>query len=303
MPVELDGRPWFWQFSPYGYFNEHGICVNREHTPMRVDRATLVELLDFVDQFPGYFLGCNAALPRIGGSVLAHDHFQGGGETLPMQVAPALAEMRVPGVEDLVVEVLDWPASAVRLVSRSREAIVEAGERLRAGWCAYRDPELGIEPTGPDGAVQSSVSPSVRVTDRGYEMCVILRNNAVSDEYPLGVFHAHPEYFFIKQEPIGLIEAQGLFVLPGRLVSQLDALEEAVLRGELPPDLEAFRLSYDEVREALAGETPDAVRARVREAVRAEVASICRRILGNVAVFPSPEALIAFLESLGWHLA
>lgn len=300
VPVTLGGEEWFWQFSPYGYFREHGICVNRAHVPMHVDRATFGRLLDFVERFPGYFLGCNAALPRIGGSVLSHDHYQGGGEVLPMQRTAALHALHVP---DAVVEILDWPASAVRVVSRSREAVVDTCERIRMAWAAYADPALGVESVGPDGEPQSSLAPSARITERGYEMSIVLRNNAVSETYPLGVFHAHPEYFFVKREGIGLIEAQGLFILPARLERQLGQLEDVLVSGRaLPGELAAFALAAEEVRDVMGGNggvgadgADKADRARVHTLVRDEIASICQRILGNIAVFPDEPALYAFL--------
>ena len=144
VPVTLGGEPWFWQFSPYGYFHQHGICVNTEHTPMHVDRDTFGHLLDFVDRFPGYFLGCNAALPRIGGSVLAHDHYQGGGEHLPMHKAAAWATFHMNGYPDAVVEILDWPGTAVRVVSRNRDAIVEISDMIRLAWQQFDDSAANI---------------------------------------------------------------------------------------------------------------------------------------------------------------
>ncbi|WP_231129400.1 galactose-1-phosphate uridylyltransferase [Bifidobacterium choloepi] len=325
VPVTLDGNPWFWQFSPYGYFHQHGICVNDDHVPMHVDRRTFARLLDFVDRFPGYFLGCNAALPRIGGSVLAHDHYQGGGEPLPMFRAATTGTYR-PGTcrpatsagEDVprngdpaggaasdsavVVETLDWPGTAVRVVSRSRDAVVETAETIRQGWVAYDNPAIGILHADADGP-RSAVSPSVLKTSRGYEMMLIFRNNAVSDEYPLGVFHAHPEYWPVKQEPIGLIEAQGLFVLPGRLVEQLGILEDALVTGgllaELPEPVGEFTLVWTEVRDRLAT-AGSFDRPAVRAALRDELGAVCYRILENTAVFKTPELMDGFLRSLGF---
>lgn len=305
--VELDARPWFWQFSPYGYFHQHGICVNREHTPMHVDESTFGNLLDFVNQFPDYFLGCNAALPRIGGSVLAHDHYQGGGEIMPMQRAAAWKTFVCPEVDDAVLEIIDWPASALRVRSRRRESIMRVCERIREAWVGYNDPTLGIASHGPDDSAQSSLAPIARYVSGvgeppAYEMSLILRNNAVSSQYPLGVFHAHPEYFFVKQEPIGLIEAMGLFVLPGRLVNQLGALEDALVAGnELPAGLAGFRLMWHAVRDDLGRSgSPARDRNAVRTAVREELGEICRRILGNIAVFPTHEGLERFVEHLGF---
>lgn len=298
MPVMLGGEPWFWQFSPYGYFNEHGICVNTAHTPMHVDRDTFVQLLDFVDRFSGYFLGCNAALPRIGGSVLAHDHFQGGGELLPMHKAPAWATLRLPAYPDATVEILDWPGTAVRVVSASRETIVEISDMIRRAWIEYDDPAADIASHDADGNRQSALSPSVIVTDRGYEMSLIFRNNAVSETYPDGIFHAHPEYYPVKQEPIGLIEAQGLFILPGRLVEQLGAIEDALVSGgDLPDAVGEFALEWEELTAALAGNRE---REAVRAAIREELGSVCERILGNTAVFKTKEQTRGFLASLGF---
>ena len=140
IPATLGDEPWFWQFSPYGYFYQHGICVNDEHTPMHVSRSTFGHLLDFVDRFPGYFLGCNAALPRIGGSVLAHDHYQGGGELLPMHKAAAWATMTLPEYPDATIEILDWPGTAVRVVAKSRDTIIEVCDKIREGWINYSTP-------------------------------------------------------------------------------------------------------------------------------------------------------------------
>lgn len=316
IPLTLGGQPWFWQFSPYGYFEQHGICVNRRHTPMHVSRETFVHLLDFVDQFPGYFLGCNAALPRIGGSVLAHDHYQGGLERLPMHTAHAWATLIPDGTtgqgEDpgdgrsprTIVEILDWPGTAVRVVSRSRQDIIDVSERIRAAWADYSDPAQGIACRDASGARQSSLSPACVITDRGYEMNLIFRNNAVSEEYPEGVFHAHPQYFAVKHEPIGLIEAQGLFILPARLIRQLRELEGVLLSGApLPDDLVAFRPQWDELVPVVGQlrQDGDATEEAVRQSVREELGSVCYRILENTAVFKNKSDTLEFLERIGFN--
>ena len=298
LPVTLGGESWFWQFSPYGYFDQHGICVNTDHTPMHVDRDTFGHLLDFVDRFPGYFLGCNAALPRIGGSVLAHDHYQGGGELLPMHKAAAWTSLTLAGYPDAVVEILDWPGAAVRVVSKNRQSIIDVSDIIREAWVGYDDAANGIASHDADGNRQSALSPSVIVTERGYEMSLIFRNNAVSDEYPEGIFHAHPEYWPVKQEPIGLIEAQGLFILPGRLVGQLGIVEEALAEGrDLPDEVSEFSLEWGELAETLAGNRD---REAIRQAIHDELGSVCYRILGNTAVFKQKATTQTFLESLGF---
>lgn len=296
IPMILGGHKWFWQFSPYGYFHEHGICVNAEHTPMHVDRETFGNLLDFVDRFPGYFLGCNAALPRIGGSVLAHDHYQGGGEHLPMHRAGTWRTLHLDGHPDTPVEILDWPGTVIRVVSYSRQEITEVSEAIRQAWAGYDNPDLNIVSQGPEGP-QSALSPSLIRTDRGYEMSLILRNNGISPELPDGIFHVHPEFYPVKQEPIGLIEAQGLFVLPGRLVSELSCLEEALVAGAgLPQRIADFSLEYDEIIRALRGAREP---GKVHSAVLDEIGSVCSRILGNTAVFKRPEQTEEFLRGLG----
>lgn len=296
IPLTLGGHDWFWQFSPYGYFREHGICVNADHTPMHVDKDTFGNLLDFVDRFPGYFLGCNAALPRIGGSVLAHDHYQGGGERLPVHQARAWRTLHLDGHPDTPIEILDWPGTVVRVVSPSRQEIIEVSEAVRQAWVDYDNPGLNIVNQGPEGR-QSALSPSLVKTDRGYEMSLILRNNGVSPEFPDGIFHVHPEFYPVKQEPIGLIEAQGLFVLPGRLVGQLACLEEALVAGTgLPEQVADFSLEYGEITKILQGShDPE----KVHEALKSEIGSVCARILGNTAVFKRPEQTEEFLRGLG----
>ncbi|MDT7510767.1 UDP-glucose--hexose-1-phosphate uridylyltransferase [Bifidobacterium sp. H6bp9] len=296
IPLTLGGHDWFWQFSPYGYFREHGICVNAAHTPMHVDKDSFGNLLDFVDRFPGYFLGCNAALPRIGGSVLAHDHYQGGGQRLPMHQAGAWRTLHLDGHPDTPIEILDWPGTVVRVVSPSRQEIIEVSETIRQAWVDYDNPDLNITSQGPEGR-QSALSPSLVKTDRGYEMSLILRNNGVSPEFPDGIFHVHPEFYPVKQEPIGLIEAQGLFVLPGRLVGQLACLEKALVAGTgLPEQVADFSLEYGEITKTLQGShDPD----QVHEALKSEIGSVCARILGNTAVFKRPEQTEGFLRGLG----
>lgn len=303
--LQLGGHDWFWQFSPYGYFAQHGICVNAQHTPMVVNRTTFVNLLDFVDQFPGYFIGCNAALPRIGGSVLAHDHYQGGGELMPMHRAKALTTLSIPAYDDAIVEILDWPGTAIRVVSANRNSIIDLSDMIRQAWVDYDNPRLSIHSHDSEGNRQSALSPTVILSDRGYEMSLILRNNAVNNQYPDGIFHAHPQYYSIKQEPIGLIEAQGLFILPGRLVSQLQLLKQALLTGKrLDESIADFRLPWQELHEQLSDSlnclSPQEANQLLDHAINEELGSICYRILNNTAVFKQKEDLLAFLTTLGF---
>ena len=295
----LDGQKWFWQFSPYGYFYQHGIAVNYEHIPMHVDKGTFTRLMDFVDLFPHYFIGSNAPLENIGGSVLAHDHYQGGGEILPMHVAKAAYTLKNASYPDAVVEVVDWAATVIRIVSKNRASIEEIGDAIITKWADYEDLSKSIIPRTGD-KVHNAVSPTVVKTARGYEMSINLRNNIETEEFPDGVFHVHPEFHVIKKESIGLIEAQGLFILPGRLEKQLADLEDLIVRGEpLTEELKDFAFVCDEIKALCKG---DFTKENVHRAVKKELGSVCNRILDNIAVFKDKKDTVAFMRDLGFEL-
>ena len=295
--LTLDGEKWFWQFSPYGYFYQHGIAVSYEHTPMHVDKGTFYRLMDFVDQFPHYFIGSNAALPRIGGSVLAHDHYQGGGEILPMHKAGVKMVFANDQYPDAIVEIVDWPNTVLRVVSTNRDTIAEISESIREKWVNYTDLEQGIIAIDEEG-IHSAVSPTVVKTARGYEMSIILRNNITTEQYPDGVFHAHPEFHVIKKESIGLIEAQGLFILPGRLENELNQIKELIHEGKgLTEELKDFHMIYDEILELCNG---DYSLENIAKAIEDELGSVCSRILDNTAVFKDIKYSVKFLQDLGF---
>lgn len=295
--MTLGGQKWFWQFSPYGYFYQHGITVNYEHTPMHVDCGTFTRLMDFVDEFPHYFIGSNAALPRIGGSVLAHDHYQGGGEILPMHKASAKMTYVSEKYDDAVVEIVNWPNTVFRVVSHNRNSISEISEMIRQKWVNYTDLEQQIVAFDEEGG-HSAVSPTVVKTNRGYEMSIILRNNTVTEEYPDGLFHAHPEFHIIKKESIGLIEAQGLFILPGRLENELGEIKQLIHEGKgLTEQLADYHMIYDEIVELCNG---DYSLDNIARAIEDELGSVCSRILDNTAVFKDVKYSVKFLEDLGF---
>lgn len=295
--IELNGQKWFWQFSPYGYFYQHGIAVNYEHTPMHVDYETFYRLMDFVDLFPHYFIGSNAALPRIGGSVLAHDHYQGGGEILPMHKAGALMTFTHPNYENAIVEIVDWPNTVFRVVSTDRDVIARICEDIRLKWVSYTDLSIDIVSVDEEG-VHSALSPTVVKTARGYEMSLILRNNMVSEQYPDGIFHAHPEFHVIKKESIGLIEAQGLFILPGRLETELDEIKHLIHEGKgLTLELVDYQMVYDEIVALCNGNYS---LENIDNAIKEELGSVCSRILDNTAVFKDVKYSVEYLLDLGF---
>ena len=294
--IFLGDEKWFWQYSPYGYFYQHGIAVNEKHVPMHVDEETFHRLMEFVDAFPHYFIGCNAPLPRIGGSVLAHDHFQGGGERLPLFNAGIEVALFHRDYPDVKIGVLDWFGTCVRVSGRSAQSVAAVSEIIRKGWVTYRDEKRGLIPEDGEG-VHHAVSPTVVLSSDVYEMNLILRSNITSEKYPDGVFHAHPEFHIIKKESIGLIEAQGLFILPGRLEAQLEEVKSAILARSLPEELEEFRLLYDEILQRNAPKT----KAEVDDAMREELGSVCERILKNTAVFETHRETADFLRGLGFH--
>ena len=296
--ITLGGKPWFWQYSPYGYFNEHGIAVNCEHTPMNIDKQTFVNLLDFVDKFPHYFIGCNAPLERIGGSVLAHDHYQGGGEILPLHKAKIKTKIKDKKYPYVTVGILDWAGTVIRIKSDKRNEIVDIADRLREAWVSYSDAGLGIIAEDEKG-IHNAISPTVIKTATHYEMNVILRSNITSEKYPDGVFHAHPEYHSIKKESIGLIEAQGLFILPGRLKEQLAEIENVIKDNKpLPPEFAEFKLVYDETKTLYES----GKYSNIHKAMQEELGSICYRILENTAVFKEEKDLMRFLEAAGFEI-
>jgi galactose-1-phosphate uridylyltransferase family 2 len=233
IPITLNGEPWYFQYSPYVYYNEHCIVLSSEHTPMRIDRSCFYDLLDFVRQFPHYFIGSNAGLPIVGGSILSHEHFQGGRYTFPIEFAPLERKFAFDGHEDVEAGIVKWPLSTIRLVSADIERLVDLADRILTAWHGYSDESVYIFAV-TNGEPHNTVTPIARMRSGKYELDIILRNNITSDEHPLGVFHPHSEIHHIKKENIGLIEAMGLAVLPPRLKEELSVLARMLVSGGDP---------------------------------------------------------------------
>ncbi|WP_294552254.1 UDP-glucose--hexose-1-phosphate uridylyltransferase [uncultured Pseudoflavonifractor sp.] len=230
VPITINGSPWFLQYSPYVYYNEHCICLNSEHTPMKIDRACFAKLLDFVGQFPHYFVGSNADLPIVGGSILAHDHFQGGHYTFAMAKAPIEQEFIFPGFADVKAGIVKWPMSVIRISCGNPERLVELADRILTSWRGYTD-EAAFIFAETEGVPHNTITPIARMRDSRYELDLVLRNNITTEEHPLGVYHPHAELHHIKKENIGLIEVMGLAVLPARLKEELTAVADALVSG------------------------------------------------------------------------
>ena len=239
VPITINGSPWFLQYSPYVYYNEHCICLNSVHTPMKIDRACFGKLLDFVRQFPHYFVGSNADLPIVGGSILAHDHFQGGHYTFAMERAPVETSFPFPGYEDVEAGIVKWPLSVVRLASTEPERLVDLADRILTAWRGYTD-EAAVIYAETDGVPHNTITPIARMREGKYELDLVLRNNLTTPEHPLGLYHPHAELHHIKKENIGLIEVMGLAVLPARLKQELAAVAEGLVSGA---DLRANELT------------------------------------------------------------
>ena len=299
VPITINNTPWFLQYSPYVYYNEHCICLNREHVPMKIDRACFDKLLDFVHQFPHYFVGSNADLPIVGGSILAHDHFQGGHYTFAMEKAPVETEISFPGFEDVRAGIVKWPMSVIRLTCADRTRLAELAERILKAWRGYTDEEAVIY-AETDGEPHNTITPIARRRGGDYELDLVLRNNLTTEEYPLGLYHPHDELHHINKENIGLIEVMGLAVLPARLREELAAVARALVTGaDLRCDprtekhadwAEAFAPNYTITAE------------NALEIVRAETGKVFAKVLEHAGVYSrdaaGKEAFLRFVDAV-----
>ena len=303
LSLKLNGEDWFWQYSPYAYFNEHGIAISVAHTPMLLNGSTVEHLFDFVEKFPHYFIGNNAPLPRVGGSILMHNHYQGGGAVLPMQRAGYLYTLKSEKYKSVKAGVLDWYNTALRIEGSNRAEISLLAQDIFTAWGVYENPALDVvSHTGAEP--HNTASCIARKSGSGYILDMILRNNRTNCEHPDGIFHAHRQYHHIKSESIGLIEAMGLFILPARLKRQLGAIkgyltgEDTFDEGALGEDMKIFLPCIKRLRKRGTLSEEEA-----EDALKEEVESACENILGNTAVFKPDEegrsALKEFLSSCG----
>lgn len=295
IPITVAGEDWSLQYSPYGYYNEHCIAFNNKHIPMKIDRAVFSKLFDIVEYLPHYFIGSNADLPIVGGSILSHEHFQGGKYTFAMEVAPIEESFTIEGFDNVEAGIVKWPMSVIRLSSTDKVALAECADKILVSWRKYSDPEAMIF-AETEGTPHSTITPIARKSGDRFVCDLVLRNNLTTEERPLGLYHPAPELHHIKKENIGLIEVMGLAVLPSRLSKELRTLENAILSGEDIRSNPAIASHADWAEEFLSryhSITAD----NVREIVEAEVGRVFLQVLCDAGVFKrTPEGKEAFLR-------
>lgn len=295
IPVTVNKKAWYFQYSPYVYYNEHCIVFNSEHTPMQINNDTFRKLLDFVSQFPHYFVGSNADLPIVGGSILSHDHFQGGRYEFAMAKAPIEKEVSFEGFKDVKAGILNWPMAAIRLISKDREKISLLADKILASWRSYTDEKAFIY-AETDGEKHNTITPIARRRNENYELDLVLRNNITTKEHPLGLYHPHSELHHIKKENIGLIEVMGLAVLPARLKEEMAVLKDFMLKGKDPNEDERI------AKHALwAKEIKDKHHAidetNIDRIIEEEIGAVFVKVLEDAGVYKcTPEGREAFMR-------
>ena len=286
IPMMINNTPWMMQYSPYVYYNEHCIVFNSEHTPMAINRATFKKLLDFVKIFPHYFVGSNADLPIVGGSILTHDHFQGGHYTFAMAKAPIDTPVKFDGFDDVEAGIVKWPMSVIRLRADDTERLIELADKILVKWRGYSDEDAFIF-AETDGTPHNTITPIARVSSGKFELDLVLRNNITTEEHPLGVYHPHAELHHIKKENIGLIEVMGLAVLPARLKEEMRILGEKLVAGaDLYAD-EVTALHADWANEFKKNYTITA--DNVDAIIKDEVGKVFSKVLEHAGVYKLDE--------------
>lgn len=297
--VTIADSPWYLQYSPYVYYNEHCIVLNSRHTPMKIDRACFCKLFDFVKQFPHYFVGSNADLPIVGGSILSHDHFQGGNYEFAMAKAPVETSLVFSGFSDVKAGIVRWPMSVIRLSCPDSQRIIQLADKILSAWRAYSDPSVSIY-AETEGTPHNTITPIARKRGENFELDLVLRNNLTTEEHPLGLFHPHAKLHHIKKENIGLIEVMGLAVLPSRLKAELAGLKQAIL--------DQTDIRADETL-AVHGDWVDELREKYRftpenteDILCREVGAVFRQVLEDAGVFKrdsiGQNAFLRFIESV-----
>ena len=299
IPITMQGKPWCLQYSPYVYYNEHCIVFNAEHTPMKIDKSAFEKLLSFTSVFPHYFVGSNADLPIVGGSILSHEHFQGGHYTFAMETSPIEQELVFQGYEDIQAGIVKWPMSVIRLTGSDPQRIADLGDKILTLWRNYSDPDAGVVAFS-DGEPHNTITPIARRRGEDYELDLVLRCNITTEEHPLGVFHPHADKHNIKKENIGLIEVMGLAVLPSRLKAELAALKDAILAGaDLRADavLEKHADWIDEVKSRRTF-----TEENVMDVLMEEVGRVFAAVLEDAGVYKCNEAgrkqFMAFVDAV-----
>ena len=298
IPLQLDHKDWFMQYSPYVYYNEHCIVLSGEHIPMKIERATFKRLLEFIRIFPHYTVGSNADLPIVGGSILTHEHFQGGRYTFAMEKADIREKIRFAGFEDVEAGIVNWPMSVIRLDCADPGRLVDLADRILSVWRGYTDAECGIM-AETEGTPHNTITPIARMRGDLYELDLVLRNNRTSDEHPLGIYHPHAELHHIKKENIGLIEVMGLAVLPARLLQEMKELQDVILDGKDPASMpslqphaqwaEQILAKYPEFAPDKVQRTPES-ETKLDEIIKEEIGLVFARVLEHCGVYKETEA-------------
>lgn len=309
IPVTINQSDWFFQYSPYVYYNEHCIVFNANHTPMKIERATFGKLLDFVQQFPHYFVGSNADLPIVGGSILSHDHFQGGHYEFAMAKAPVEREITFKGYEDVKAGIVKWPMSVIRISAADKDRLIDLADKILLAWRGYTD-EAAFVYAETDGEPHNTITPIARRRGDAYELDLVLRNNITTEEHPLGVYHPHAKLHHIKKENIGLIEVMGLAVLPARLKDEMADLEQAILDGADIRADEKLAKHADWVEEFLpkygftagSGLEGEITPERLHEIVQTEIGLVFKEVLTDAGVYKCTEegraAFMRFVDTV-----
>ena len=295
IPLTINDSQWGFQYSPYVYYNEHCIVFNGQHTPMKIDRAAFRKLFDFIKQFPHYFLGSNADLPIVGGSILSHDHFQGGNYTFAMAKAPIELPVTIPGYDDVEAGIVKWPLSVLRIRHKDENRLIDLATHVLDCWRSYTDEDAFIFAC-TDGEPHNTITPIARKVGDTYELDLTLRNNITTEEHPLGVYHPHAKLHHIKKENIGLIEVMGLAVLPSRLKQEMALLKDAILTGSDLEKDEVLQKHAEWVAEFLPS-YPEINGENIDEILRQEIGKVFVQVLEDAGVYKcTPEGREAFLK-------